>query len=284
MLSICIVNWNNRDYLRECLASIRACPPDDETVEVIVVDNASYDGSAEMIKREFEEVRLIALSENCGYAAGNNTTLRAANGDTLLLLNPDVRLLPGAFDAALNVLRSSPQVGAASIRFLNPDGSVQSSVRGFPTPTALMWEVTGLSRLFPKNRSLGSYFMRWFRYDRVMEVDQPMGTFLMICREALEDVGLLDEQFPIFFNEVDWCYRAVHLGWKIMFTPYGEIVHYGGRGTKLAPKTSMMRESHGSLLRYYAKHYRRAINSIYYALIVLLVRAAEGVRLLRARR
>ncbi len=284
MLSICIVNWNNRNFLRECLASIRACPPAKEAVEVVVVDNASSDGSAEMVRREFEEARLIALADNSGYASGNNRALEAACGDFLLLLNPDVRLLPGALDAALDCLRSLPRAGASSVRFLNPDGTLQPSLRGFPEPWPLLWEVTGISRLLPRNRALGAYFMRWFRYDGQIEVDQPMGTFLMIARAALESVGLLDEQFPIFFNEVDWCRRAQNLGWKIYFTPTGEITHYGGQGTRLAPKASMVRESHRSLLRYYAKHYRETLNPLAYGAIVGAIRVGEALRLLRARR
>jgi GT2 family glycosyltransferase len=130
---------------------------------------------------------------------------------------------------------------------------------------------------------LGAYFMRWFGYDRVIEVDQPMGTFLMIPRAAYESVGELDSGFPIFFNEVDWCFRAKALGWKIYFTPNAEIVHYGGQGTKQAPKASMVRESHRSLIRFYEKHYRSQMSPIAFRAAIAAMRLAEKLRVFRAR-
>jgi GT2 family glycosyltransferase len=254
VLSIVIVNWNTRDYLVGALKSIFDAPPA-FAFEAIVVDNASSDGSAGAVAAGFPQVRLIASGTNAGYAEGNNLGLRASNGVYVLLLNPDVVVPPGALERAVEIMKARPKVGALGARLVNPDGSPQRSVRGFPTPWAIFCEAAGLSRIFPRNPAFGAYRMAWFTYDREAEVDQPMGTFLLIPRPVLEDVGLLDERFPIFFNEVDWCYRARRRGWKILFTPDVEIVHYGGGSTKQV-SAKMAWESRRGLLDFYRKHYR----------------------------
>lgn len=252
-LSIVIVNWNTRDYLLGALRTIYSAPPP-FAFETIVVDNASADGSAEAVRREFPGVTLLANDRNAGYAAGNNQGIAAATGDYVLLLNPDVEVPPGALEGAVRIAERTPRLGALGVRQLNPDGAVQPSVRGFPTPANVLCEALGLSRIFPRSRRLAAYRMRWFGYDREADVDQPMGTFLLIPRPALEDVGLLDERFPIFFNEVDWCYRARQRGWRIVFTPEVWITHYGGGSTRqVAP--AMAWESRRGLLDFYRKHY-----------------------------
>ncbi|MCS7190841.1 MAG: glycosyltransferase family 2 protein, partial [Fimbriimonadales bacterium] len=206
VLSICIVNWNTRELLRACLQSIYRYPPS-EPFEVIVVDNASSDGSAAMVCAEFPQVILIANTQNLGYARGNNQAIARAQGEFILLLNPDTEVFSDTLDQAIAFLRAHPDGGAIGARQLFPDGRVQASVRGFPTPANLLFEVSGLARLFPRSRRLGGYRMRWFRYDTVAEVDQPMATFLMTRRAVIQQVGLMDEAFPLFFNDVDWCYR-----------------------------------------------------------------------------
>jgi len=219
-----------------------------------VIDNASSDGSAEAVAREFPQVHLLANSENTGYAHGNNQGIEASTGRYVLLLNPDVILPPGGLEQAVALLEKRPDVGALGVKLINPDGSPQASVRGFPTPLAVLWEAIGLSQLFPRCHLLGAYRMHWFTYDQEAEVDQPMGTFLLIPRRVLEDVGKLDERFPIFFNEVDWCYRARKRGWKILFSPCVEVVHYGGGSTRQV-SAQMAWESRRGLLAFYRKHY-----------------------------
>ena len=170
------------------------------------------------------------------------------------MLNPDVVLPPGGLQKAVEFMHARADAGALGIKQLHPDGSLQRSVRGFPTPSAVMWELFGLSRLMPKSTTFGAYRMTWFEYDRVIEVDQPMGTFLLLRRTVLDQIGMLDLQFPIFFNEVDWCLRCQRAGWKIYFTPEVEILHYGGAGTSQVG-ASMAWESRRGLLSFYKKHY-----------------------------
>jgi GT2 family glycosyltransferase len=286
LLSIIIVNWNTRDYLAKCLQSIRANPPsanktgDDprqqspegsglwstvyglrSTFEIIVVDNASADRSAAMVLAEFGNVTLIANERNLGYAEGNNQGIEASNGDYILLLNPDTEVKAGALDALLLFGSSHANAAAVGCRLVGEDLRVQRSCRSFPNPAGVFYEYTGLSRLFPHSRRFGAYRMTWFHYNREAEVDQPMGSCLLLSRKAVEDVGQFDTDFPIFFNEVDWCYRAKQKGWAVYFTPSAEVLHHGAAGTSQV-KPEMVWESHRSLLKFYDKHYRKSMNPI----------------------
>ncbi len=261
-LSICIVNWNTHAFLRECLTSLNNYPPNGGEMEIIVVDNASADGSAAMVAAEFPAVVLIAAATNLGYAEGNNLALGRATGDALLLLNPDVIVRPESLTRAAEFAASHPTLGAFGCRLVGTDGRTQSSLRSFPDPGPVLWEYLGLSRLFPRSRLFGAYRMTWFDYDTVIEADQPMGSFLWISRAAYEAVGGMDPQFPIFFNEVDWCWRAKRQhGLSIWYTPDVVATHYGGGSTRQV-KASMVRESHRSLLCFYDKHYPRLASPV----------------------
>ena len=254
MLSIAIVNWNTREMLLDALASIYDAPPS-FPFEVIVVDNASSDRSAAAVAERFPQVVLIANTDNTGYAEGNNQAIKSAKSTYILLLNPDVLLPPGGLERVVAVMEQHPDAGALGVRQVHPDGRLQRSVRGFPSPLSVLWELLGFSRLFAGSRLFGAYRMTWFDYQQVAEVDQPMGTFLLIRRAVVEQIGVLDEAFPIFFNEVDWCLRCKRAGWKIYFTPDVEIIHYGGASTTQVG-AAMAWESRRGLLSFYAKHYR----------------------------
>ena len=252
-LSVAIVNWNTRELLIQALDSIFA-PGPPPTIEVIVVDNASTDGSANAVRERFPQVHLITNTVNEGYARANNQAISAAVGTYILLLNPDVILPPDGLARSVAWLDRHPDAGALGVRQVHPDGRLQRSVRGFPSPAAILCEILGLARLLPASRWFGAYRMTWFQYDHEAEVDQPMGTFLMLSAKAVSEVGLLDEAFPIFFNEVDWCVRCTRSGWKIYFTPDVEIVHYGGASTAQVG-AAMAWESRRGLLNFYRKHY-----------------------------
>ncbi|HEY3298764.1 MAG TPA: glycosyltransferase family 2 protein [Armatimonadota bacterium] len=256
-LSIIIVNWNTSEYLRRCLESIITRPFAGEC-EVIVADNCSKDSSAQMVRDEFPEVVLIANDHNLGYAAGNNQGIRRSSGEYVLLLNPDTEVKEGTLDTLVQFLKNHRDAGAVACRLIGPDGKVQSSCRSFPDPAGVMFEYSKLSRLFPQSRVFGRYRMTYFDYETEVEVDQPMASCLMLTRKALDDVGMIDEEFPIFFNEVDWLFRAKQKGWKVYFTPETEIIHHGGASTRQV-KPEMVRESHRSLAKFYRKHYRSRI-------------------------
>jgi len=275
-LSICIVNWNTRDYLRGCLRSI-AATAGDLAHEVIVVDNASADGSGGMVREEFPGVTLIANEENLKYARGNNQALEAAQGELKLLLNPDVVVLEGALQELIAAAGRHPRAGAVAPKLVNPDGSRQLSCRSFPDPEVILYETLGLSRLFSRSRRLGKYRMSWWGYDEERTVDQPMASALLLRSAALAEVGLFDEGFPIFFNDVDLCRRIWDAGWEVWFTPRARMIHHGGAGTRQV-RPQMVAESHRSLLRYYEKHYRGRANPLAYHGARALIRIAGPVR------
>ena len=270
-LSIVIVNWNTRDHLLRCLELIRANLAAGE-FEVVVVDNASSDESAELVREHVSGVTLIENSENLGYAEANNQGIAASSGDYILLLNPDTEVKPGTLDTLLAFGKSHPDAAAVGCRLVGPDGEVQRSCRSFPKPLGVLFEYTGLSHLFPRSRLFGSYRMTYFDYSHDAEVDQPMASCLLISRKAWDQVGKFDQDFPIFFNEVDWCYRAKQMGWKVYFTAGAEVTHYGGASTRQV-KPQMVRESHQSLCRFYEKHYRSRLPLPVYWFVLMAVRA-----------
>jgi GT2 family glycosyltransferase len=262
-LSIVIVNWNTVDYLRRCLRSILLYPPSGE-YEVIVVDNASADGSAQMASSEFGRgVTLIENQENVGYAKGNNQGLAVASGERILLLNPDTEVTQGAIDALEAFADGHPDAGAIGCRLVDVDGYVQRSCRSFPHPLGILFEYIGLSRLFPGSKLFGSYRMTYFDYAGDAQVDQPMASCLLMPRKALDNVGMFDEDFPIFFNDVDWCYRAKQMGWNVWFTFGAKVIHHGGRSTNQI-RRSMVLESHRSFKKFYAKYYKHRLPSLVY--------------------
>jgi GT2 family glycosyltransferase len=279
MLSILIVSWNTRDLLRKCLLSIHRFAPL-HPYEVIVVDNASSDGSAEMVAKEFPQVKLVASRTNTGYAGGNNLAFAAAKGDWLLTLNPDTEFVDDSVDRAIEILEQHPQAGCLGARQVGVDGKTQRSIRGFPTVLGILGELTRLSRVLPKG-ALGSYSLRAFDYDVQQTAPQPMGTFLLFRRAALEAVGdpsrPFDEQFPIFFNEVDLLYRLYKAGWSCLYAPSVKILHHGGESTKQVRK-SMIWESHKSLVRFLRKHYRTRWNGAALAAVAGIVYAGAFVR------
>lgn len=244
-----MVNWNTREELRACLRSLEKNRAAVET-RVVVVDNASNDGSADMVRTEFPDVLLLAETVNHGYAKGNDLGLaRVEDADAVLLLNPDTEVPEGTLDAALDALRADPGRGVVSVRFVGLDGATQPSVRGFPEYRDLAKEMLGL-------RDNG-YRLPSFDYAADGPAPQPMGTFLLFRREALDAVGgRFDESFPIFFNEVDLLRRMADEGFHAWYLGSAWIRHVGGAGTRQV-KRSMIWESHRSLVRYMAKHRRR---------------------------
>jgi GT2 family glycosyltransferase len=275
-VSVIIVNWNTRDYLRECLQAIALYPPH-RPYEIIVVDNASTDGSANMVAAEFPDVRLIGNAQNEQYACANNQAIRAGSGSLVLLLNPDAHVLAGTIDTLLDFMDANPAAGACAPKLLHPDGRVQRSVRSFPAPGALLADILGLARMFPQSRALGRYRLTYWDYDSVREVDQPMASALMIRRRALQQVGLFDEQFPLFFNDVDLCYRLRKAAWRIYFLPAAHAIHHVGASTAQARRTAL-RLSQEGLIRFYRKHYRGAIPWTAYCAAMIGIRAAFAVR------
>ena len=238
-LSIVIVNWNTREMLREVLASTFA-GQGDLALQVIVIDNASTDGSAEMVAAEFPQAALIRNTENRGFAAANNQGFERATGRHILLLNSDTIVLGDVLPASVRYLDEHPRVGAMGCRVLNTDGTMQRTCSMFPGFLNLALLTSGLWKLrWP--RFLGRYHMTDWARDSERQVEVISGCYLMLRREVLEQVGPLDEAFFFFGEETDWCRRMRAAGWELRFAPVGEIVHHGGGSVrKLNHKRDVM--------------------------------------------
>ena len=250
-LSIIIVNWNTCEMLRDCLASVFA------TIgklrcEILVVDNASNDGSQGMVAREFPAVKLIENAENMGFAAANNQALKIAKGTYSLLLNSDTVVHGDVIERSVVYLDTHWDVGVMGCRVLNTDGSLQPTCSQFPTLPNLLLLTSGLSKLkWPL--FLDRYQMHlWDRRDE-RDVDVVTGCYMLVRVKAIEGVGLLDENFFFFGEETDWCRRFKNAGWKLRFAPVGEITHHGGGSArKLAYKRDLMLSS--AMVKLHLKH------------------------------
>jgi len=254
-ISIVIVNWNTVGLLRDCLRSIYATTRD-LAFEVIVVDNASSDGSVEMVRREFSGAILIANDANLGFAPANNQGIAVASGRHILLLNSDTVVLEGALQRTLAFADAHPEAAVVGCRVLNPDRSLQNSCFMFPSLLNWFLFATYLDRIFPRSRFFGREQMTWWMRDDVREVEVVTGCFMLVRREAIDEVGVMDPGFFMYVEETDWCYRFHRAGWKCLFTPDGEIVHIGGGS---APKLSARRAAIGnaSFMRFMRKHWSR---------------------------
>lgn len=274
---MCIVNWNTKNDLRECLRALADHPYTRGTQEVVVVDNGSHDGSADIVRDEFPDAVLVANAANESYARGTNQALATATGDLLLLLNPDARVTAGALNTLADTLTTRPDLAAVAPRLVHEDGTTQPSVRGFPAPWPLLWDILGVSRLFPRSPTFGAYRLRYFDYDRPGPAPQPMASAFVLTLRACEQVGPMDERFPLYWNDVDWCLRAHQAGMGIWYTPNAVVTHEGG-GTTRKVRRAAVWESHRALLRLYAKHYKNITPRPLYALLTLLITLGAWAR------
>lgn len=254
-LSTIIVNWNTLELLRACLRSLQQFPPTD-THEVIVVDNASSDGSAAMVHAEFRGVRLLALDENLGFSRGNNAGIAIARGEYIFLLNSDTEVRENALQRMIDYMDAHPDVAATGAKLVSPDGSIQESCRAFPSHrTALFNRKSLLTRLFPGNRYSRQYLLTDEERLQTREVDWVMGAALMTRRSVVEEVGALDPNFFMYAEDVDWCYRMHEAGGKIVYLPDAAIMHHYEKSARKAP-FRMNFQRHKSMWLFYKKHYR----------------------------
>lgn len=252
-LSIVIVNWNTREDLRRCLQSLPATVGD-LTCEVFVVDNASTDGSPEMVERDFPHVLLIRKAQNTGFAHANNQAIRRSRGDYVLLLNSDTVAHPGALARLVAAMDAQPGVGISGPKLLNGDGSLQYSCRRFPTFIAGLFRNSAFGKLFSRHRQVRDYLMTDYDHQHAADVDWVSGAALCIRRATLEQIGLLDERYFMYCEDVDWCYTARQAGWTVVYFPEAQITHLIGRSSDLAV-AKMVRAHHHSMRLFYWKHY-----------------------------
>jgi N-acetylglucosaminyl-diphospho-decaprenol L-rhamnosyltransferase len=255
--SVVVVTFNALPWIERCLESVRGN-------EVIVVDHGSTDGTVALVLERFPEVRLIE-QENRGMGGGNNAGMRAAHGRYALLLNSDAWVVDDAIERLAAYADAHPEVAVVGPRLVNPDASLQPSVRGFPTLWRLATEYFFLRKLAPHTRAFNAFYGGGFEYDRAAEVESLYGAALLVRREAADAVGLFDESFFMFSEETDWLYRFRQAGWRIAFCPAGEVVHVGGasHGGRLYV------ENLRGILRVLAKH--KGVREAERARLLLLV-------------
>lgn len=264
-LGIVILNWNTSALLRRCLETVLASEGD-LTYQVVVVDNASSDDSVAMVRQHFPQVTLIASERNGGYPYGNNLGLRALGfhdrGDIspdapryALLLNPDTEVPPDALDQMIRYMDTHPDIGVAGPKLVLEDGSLDLACRrSFPSPEISFYRFTGLSRLFPHHPRFGRYNMTFVDPDQEIEVDSVVGAYMQVRREAIAAVGLLDETFFMYGEDLDWAYRIKNAGWKVFYHPHVTVKHVKRAASRQSKRAQF--EFQRAMLIFYRKHYR----------------------------
>ena len=271
-LSVVILNWNACDYLIDALDSILENQWR-HAIEVVVVDNNSVlDDSIAVMQARYAKIPLIAIARNVGFSAGNNQGWRASRGRHILFLNPDTIVHEGALDALVDYLDDHPAAGACGPKMQYADGRLQPSCRAFPSVGAGLFRNTWLGRLFPRNPWTSSYLMEGFNHDREAEVDWLSGSALCVRRPVLEQVGGWDEEFFMYCEDVDLCYRIKQAGFARAYVPAAVITHRIGASSDWA-QGAMIRQHHGSMLRYFRKHHAHGTG------LLILPFAAAGIGL-----
>jgi GT2 family glycosyltransferase len=294
-LSICITSLNASDYLRDCLSSIRQqtshlcwvgdsldgpdpfgesqpAAPGRLSIEIIIVDNGSTDDSLTMLQREFPAARLIQNSQNEGFAHPSNQALQASQGQYMLVLNPDTLVLPGALNTLVQYMAEHPQVGICGPKVLNRDGTLQKACkRGVSRPWATFSYFTGLSTLFPHSKLFGGYLLNYLDENQVHQVDGISGSCMLIRRQVTQQIGYFDERFFAYQEDADFCFQAKKAGWKVIYLPTAQIVHFGGQGGSRVQPYRSIYEWHRSYYLYYRKNlatdYFFLFNWFYYFLM-----------------
>lgn len=254
-LSIIIVNYNVKAFLEQCLMAIGRARHNLD-IEIFVVDNASVDGSQAMVKRKFPSVHLIENLKNLGFSKANNQALRLAKGRYVLILNPDTLIQEDTLSILKNFLDTHPTAGAVGCKLINPDGSFQiNSRRSLPTPWVAFTRVIGLSKIFPKSTIFGRYSMTYLNPDIESEIDVLSGSLMFIRKDILDKIGYFDEDFFMYGEDIDLCYRIKKEGWQIFFTPATKAIHYKGESTKKS-EFSFVSNFYSAMLIFTNKHFK----------------------------
>jgi GT2 family glycosyltransferase len=253
-VSVVIVSWNTRDILRGCLRSIFE-ETKNASIEVFVVDNNSHDGSSGMVQVEFPQVKLVENDQNRGFAAASNQGIRLASGRYTLLLNPDTIILEDAISRCVQYADHHPDVGVVGCQVLEDENRVSNTGFSFPSPLNVFLALSGLSRAFPRSRLFGRPELGWWERDCEQDVDVVTGMFMLVRREAIAHVGIMDESYFVYSEEADWCYRFARAGWRRVFTPCARIVHVdGGRKSTSQVSTKMFIQMQKSSMIYHRKN------------------------------
>lgn len=281
-LGIVIVSYNTRELLRRCLETVYASVG--LTFQVCVVDNASPDGSAVMVAQDFPQALLIANPDNPGYPTANNQGLRllgfegdcAAAPRYALLLNPDTEVPPDALAQVLAIMDARPEFGVLGPKLVRPDGSLDLACRrSFPSPEVSFYRMAGLSRLFPGSRRFGRYNLTYLDPDQEAEVDSVVGAFMLVRREAIARVGLLDDTFFMYGEDLDWAFRIKQAGWRVLYAPQVTVLHVKRAASRHSPRARI--EFWRAMEIFYRKHYAAETSPVMHGLILMAIRANYAI-------
>lgn len=266
-VSIIIVNYNTKQLTLDTIQSVYTslCSYD---YEIFLVDNASSDGTVEAVRGQYPGVRVIENRENVGFAIANNQAMKIASGRYILLLNSDTVVERDTLEIMLSFMDNHPTVGASGCKVVLPDGSLDRACkRGFPTPSASFYYAFGISRLFPDNPRFNGYQLGHLDPDESYPIDCLVGAFMLVRRSAIEDAGMLDEEFFMYGEDIDWCYRIKQAGWDIYYNAETKITHYKGASSRRRP-FKIVYEFHRAMYlfhcKHYAKHYSWMTNALVY--------------------
>ncbi len=267
-LSVVIVNYNVKYFLEQCLhTAIRA--GEKVSSEIIVVDNDSVDGSCQMMEEKFPEVKLIANKENLGFSKANNQAIRIAKGEYILLLNPDTVVEEDSFQKIVEFMDKTPDAGGLGVKMIDGKGRfLPESKRGLPTPEVAFWKMFGFSRLFPRSKRFGQYHLGYLDNNQIHEVDVLAGAFMLLRRETLAKVGLLDEDYFMYGEDIDLSYRITKGGYKNYYFPETTILHYKGESTKKG-SVNYVRVFYNAMIIFAGKHFSKG-NARRYAILINL--------------
>lgn len=286
-LSIIILNHNTRDLLRQCLSSITT----PNQYQVIVVDNASTDNSVAMVRKEFPKVEIITSPVNIGFTRGNNLARKVAKGEYILFLNSDTKLFPDTLSTMVGFMASDPRIGISTCLTLLPSGRLYYAChRGFPTPWNSFCYFIGLAKLFPKIKLFSGYTATYLPINTVHEIDACSGTFLLIQKKLLDQIGWFDQDYFAYGEDIDMCFKVKESGYKVMFNPNVKLIHYWGASSGLkstsqtvstADKTTSRRWNQAryeAMRIFYDKHYRQKYPEIFRFFILSAIKIAMYLR------
>tara|TARA_B100001758_G_C18360968_1_gene585716 strand:+ start:19 stop:882 length:864 start_codon:yes stop_codon:yes gene_type:complete len=284
-ISFCIVNLNAKKYLSNCLKSIPGSTKLD-SIEIIVVDNNSYDGSANFLIEKYPDIKLIRNRRNKGYTKAMNQALRSSNGEYRVVLNPDTLLMHDSIDILIDQMRSDRNIGIVGPKVINEDGSFQKSCRrGIARPAAVFSYFLGLSERYPSNKRFTGYHLNYLDENTLNEVNGVSGSCMIIFDKLIDDIGYFDERYFAYQEDSDYCLMAINNGWKIYYNPEAVVKHFGGKGGAHSLPSKAIFEWHRSYVRYYFKHfssdYSFLFNVFYYTIMVGKLIFAETKNLIK---
>jgi len=295
-LSIIIVNYNTRDFLKKCLESLQpAIKKTSFKAEVIIIDNGSIDGSLQFLNSlSWPNLKVIVSKKNLGFAKANNLALKKAQGRYILFLNPDTIVQKDSLAIMVKFMDKEPKVGAATCRVELTNGQLdQACHRGFPTAWNAFCYFSDLEKLFPKSKIFASYSLTFLPLDKIHEIDAGAGAFLIVRREAGEPLGWFDEDYFWYGEDLDFCYRLKQKGWQVMFVPTTKIIHWKGAASgikkhsqKVSPasketKIKAAKASVKVMRIFFNKHYKDKYPRFIYWLVMLGIKLLEKIRLSR---